>query len=120
PSTAQCSNLRPAAPMRPRPSTPSAPCSSGISQAISQPTGPPDARARCWRTGCRRRIMEVRRGIAVAPGVAIGPALVLGSEDFRIPQRFVRVDAIDIELARFRGAIEAAVAEIAGHEELAA
>jgi phosphotransferase system enzyme I (PtsI) len=52
--------------------------------------------------------------------VAIGPALVLGSEDFRIPQRFVRVDAIDIELARFRAALEAAVAEIAGHEELAA
>ena len=64
--------------------------------------------------------MEVRRGIAVAPGVAIGPALVLGSEDFRIPQRFVRVDAIDIELARFRAALEAAVAEIASHEELAA
>jgi phosphotransferase system enzyme I (PtsI) len=52
--------------------------------------------------------------------VAIGPALVLGSEDFRIPQRFVRVDAIDVELARFRTALEAAVAEIAGHEELAA
>jgi len=64
--------------------------------------------------------MEVRRGIAVAPGVAIGPALVLGSEDFRIPQRFVRVDAVDAELSRFRAALAAAVAEIAGHEELAA
>jgi phosphotransferase system enzyme I (PtsI) len=64
--------------------------------------------------------MEVRRGIAVAPGVAIGPALVLGSEDFRIPQRFVRVDAVDTELARFRAALAAAVAEISGHEALAA
>jgi phosphotransferase system enzyme I (PtsI) len=64
--------------------------------------------------------MEVRRGIAVAPGVAIGPALVLGSEDFRIPQRFVRIDAVDVELARFRAALAAAVAEIEGHEQLAA
>ncbi|MBS0260681.1 MAG: phosphoenolpyruvate--protein phosphotransferase, partial [Planctomycetes bacterium] len=64
--------------------------------------------------------MEVKRGIAVAPGVAIGPALVLGSEDFRIPQRFVRNDAIEVELGRFRGALGAAVSEISGHEELAA
>jgi phosphotransferase system enzyme I (PtsI) len=63
--------------------------------------------------------MEVRRGIAVAPGVAIGPALVLGSEDVRIPQRFVRADAIDTELARFHAALDAAVAEITGHEQLA-
>jgi phosphotransferase system enzyme I (PtsI) len=64
--------------------------------------------------------MEVRRGIAVAPGVAIGPALVLGSEDFRIPQRFVRIDAVDAELARFHAAVAAAVAEISSHEQLAA
>lgn len=64
--------------------------------------------------------MEVRRGIAVAPGVAIGPALVLGSEDFRIPQRFVRADAIETELTRFHAALDTAVAEITGHEELAA
>jgi phosphotransferase system enzyme I (PtsI) len=64
--------------------------------------------------------MEVRRGIAVAPGVAIGPALVLGSEDFRIPQRFIRADAVAIELARFQAALAAAVNEITGHEELAA
>src|SRR5437762_2513534 len=63
--------------------------------------------------------MERNRGIAVAPGVAIGPALVLGSEDFRIPQRFVRVDAVESEIARFRAALEAAVAEITGHEALA-
>src|SRR5215471_2203430 len=67
----------------------------------------------------QRSPMEVRRGIAVAPGVAIGPALVLGSEDFRIPQRLVRTDAVDAELARFRTALAAAIAEITGHEELA-
>jgi phosphotransferase system enzyme I (PtsI) len=64
--------------------------------------------------------MELHRGIAVAPGVAIGPALVLGSEDFRIPQRFVRVDAIESEIGRFHAALEAAVTEITGHEALAA
>ncbi|HTI50350.1 MAG TPA: phosphoenolpyruvate--protein phosphotransferase [Planctomycetaceae bacterium] len=63
--------------------------------------------------------MELNRGIAVAPGVAIGPALVLGSEDFRIPQRFVRVDAIDSEVGRFHAALDAAVSEITGHEALA-
>ena len=63
--------------------------------------------------------MELNRGIAVAPGVAIGPALVLGSENFRIPQRFVRVDAVDSEVARFHAALLAAVDEISGHEALA-
>src|SRR5262245_7992330 len=64
--------------------------------------------------------MELKRGIAVSPGVAIGPALVLGSEDFRIPRRFVQVDAVDTELARLHAALAASVAEIAGHEQLAA
>ncbi|MGQ0637508.1 MAG: phosphoenolpyruvate--protein phosphotransferase [Planctomycetaceae bacterium] len=64
--------------------------------------------------------MEQKRGIAVSPGVAIGPALVLGSENFRIPQRFVRVDAVDAEVSRFHSALAAAVAEISGHEALAA
>lgn len=63
--------------------------------------------------------MELNRGIAVAPGVAIGPALVLGSENFRIPQRFVRVDAVDAEVARFHAALVAAVEEISEHEALA-
>ncbi|MFN0050838.1 MAG: phosphoenolpyruvate--protein phosphotransferase, partial [Planctomycetales bacterium] len=63
--------------------------------------------------------MELKRGIAVAPGVAIGQAMVLGSEDFRIPQRSVRIDAIDSEVARFRAALEASIAEITDHEALA-
>jgi phosphotransferase system enzyme I (PtsI) len=63
--------------------------------------------------------MELNRGIAVAPGVAIGPALVLGSEHFRIPQRFVRVEAVEAEIGRFHAALVAAVEEISGHEALA-
>ena len=46
--------------------------------------------------------MLIKRGIAVSPGVAIGPALVLGSDSFRIPRRFVSIDAVDTELARLR------------------
>ncbi len=63
--------------------------------------------------------MLARRGIAVSPGVAIGSALVLGTEDFRIPQRFVSVDAVDTEVARFRVALDAACREIAENEKLA-
>lgn len=63
--------------------------------------------------------MLVRRGIAVAPGVVSGPALVLGSEDFRIPQKFVSVDAVDTEAARFHAALDAVCEEIAENEQLA-
>lgn len=63
--------------------------------------------------------MEVRRGIAVAPGVAIGSAFVLGAENFRIPQRFVKIDAIETELTRFRTAIAALCQEIELNEQLA-
>jgi len=48
-----------------------------------------------------------------------GPALVLGSEDFRIPQRFVSIDAIETEAARFHLALDAVCAEIAENEHLA-
>ncbi|MBI5758643.1 MAG: phosphoenolpyruvate--protein phosphotransferase [Planctomycetales bacterium] len=63
--------------------------------------------------------METRRGIAVAPGVAIGSAFVLGAENFRIPQRFVKVDVVETELARFRAAITAVCEEIEQNEKLA-
>lgn len=63
--------------------------------------------------------MLVKRGIAVSPGVAIGPALVLGTESFRIPQRFVSIDAVDTEIARFRTACEATCQEIELNETLA-
>lgn len=64
--------------------------------------------------------MEHKRGIAVSPGVAIGPALVLGTEEFRIPKRFVLVDAVDVELARFRQALTSVCDELASHERVAA
>jgi phosphoenolpyruvate-protein phosphotransferase (PTS system enzyme I) len=63
--------------------------------------------------------MLIKRGIAVSPGVAIGPALVLGAEMFRIPQRFVSVDAVDMEVARFRTALEGTCQEIELNEKLA-
>jgi len=63
--------------------------------------------------------MQVRRGIAVAPGVVTGPALVLGTEDFRIPQRFVAVAAVEVEVARFHAALDAVCQEISENEELA-
>ncbi|MGB8854491.1 MAG: phosphoenolpyruvate--protein phosphotransferase [Pirellulales bacterium] len=45
------------------------------------------------------------QGIAVSPGVTIGEALVLDSEGFRIPRRFVERSAVDTELARLSHAI---------------
>jgi phosphoenolpyruvate-protein phosphotransferase (PTS system enzyme I) len=63
--------------------------------------------------------MLQRRGIAVSPGVVSGPALVLGTEDFRIPQVFVSVDAVDTEVARFRQAVELVCDEISLNEQLA-
>lgn len=64
--------------------------------------------------------MLYKRGIAVSPGVAIGPALVLGSEAFRIPQRFVSIDAVESEIARFRTALATTCREIEHSEKLAA
>jgi phosphotransferase system enzyme I (PtsI) len=55
--------------------------------------------------------MEIKRGIAVSPGVAIGPALVLDTESFRMPQRFVSGNQLAEETGRLRGALEAAAAE---------
>jgi phosphotransferase system enzyme I (PtsI) len=51
--------------------------------------------------------------------VAFAPALVLGSEDFRIPHRFVSVDAVETEIGRFRAAFEAVCSEISENEKLA-
>jgi phosphotransferase system enzyme I (PtsI) len=64
--------------------------------------------------------MFVKRGIAVSPGVAIGPALVLGADTFRIPERFVSVDAVDAELGRLTEALAGACREIENNEKLAA
>ena len=60
-----------------------------------------------------------RNGIGVSPGVAIGEALVVGSEDFRIPQRFISRKQIQQELERFRQALQHVLEEIAENERLA-
>jgi phosphotransferase system enzyme I (PtsI) len=55
--------------------------------------------------------MEIKRGTAVSPGVAIGPALVLDTEWFRIPQRFVQDNQLEDEIQRLQLALGAAAAE---------
>jgi phosphotransferase system enzyme I (PtsI) len=55
--------------------------------------------------------MEIKRGIAVSPGVAIGPALVLDTEWFRIPQRFVEPAGVVGEIQRLDHALAAAARE---------
>ena len=49
--------------------------------------------------------MEIKRGIAVSAGIAIGAALVLDTESFRIPQRYVETDGLANEVNRLRQAI---------------
>ena len=61
--------------------------------------------------------MQKLQGIAVSPGVSIGEALVMDTEGFRIPRRFVARDAVIDELERLDKAIAAAAAEIAHHRE---
>jgi len=61
--------------------------------------------------------MKKLKGIAVSPGVAIGEALVMDTEGFRIPRRFVARDAVVDELERLEKAIAAAASEIAQHRD---
>ncbi len=62
--------------------------------------------------------MKVFSGIAVSPGVVAGPAMVLGSENFRIPRKFVSRDAVDAELQRFHVALDLVCKDIKGNEQL--
>lgn len=62
--------------------------------------------------------MQVRSGIAVSPGVVVGPALVLGSENFRIPNKFVSRDAVEVELVRFQTVLDHVCRDIEEHEIL--
>jgi phosphoenolpyruvate-protein phosphotransferase (PTS system enzyme I) len=64
--------------------------------------------------------MQRLQGIAVSPGVAIGEALVMDTEGFRIPRRFVARDAVDNELERLQKAVDAAAAEIQVNRETVA
>ena len=58
------------------------------------------------------RPMLKLQGIAVSPGVTIGEALVLDSEGFRIPRRFVARSAVDTELERLATAVAETSREI--------
>jgi phosphotransferase system enzyme I (PtsI) len=61
--------------------------------------------------------MQKLQGIGVSPGVAIGEALVMDTEGFRIPRRFVARDAVDEELERLNRAVAAACDEITHHRD---
>jgi len=62
--------------------------------------------------------MQKLQGIAVSPGVAIAESLVMDTEGFRIPRRFVSRDAVEDEMERLDKGIAAAAAEIARHRDL--
>jgi len=61
--------------------------------------------------------MQKLQGIPVSPGVAIGEALVMDSEGFRIPRRFVDRDAVDAEIDRLDEAIAASSEEISRNRD---
>jgi phosphotransferase system enzyme I (PtsI) len=61
--------------------------------------------------------MEIKRGIPVSPGVAIGPAMVLDTEWFRIPQRFVEGDRLAEEIQRLQLALAAAAQEARDNQQ---
>ena len=63
--------------------------------------------------------MLTRTGIAVSPGVAISPAMLFGSQGFRIPQRFVSVDAVDSEVSRFHASVETVSYALGENERVA-
>lgn len=56
--------------------------------------------------------MEILKGIAVSPGFAIGEAFILGSEESVIPRRFISVEEIESEFARFHAAVVKAKSDI--------
>jgi phosphotransferase system enzyme I (PtsI) len=55
--------------------------------------------------------MEIKRGTPVSPGVTIGPALVLDTEAYRIPQRFIAKERLDEEVKRLQIALAGAAKE---------
>jgi phosphotransferase system enzyme I (PtsI) len=61
--------------------------------------------------------MEIKRGIAVSAGVAIGPALVLDTEWFRLPQRYIDPQRSEEEVDRLRQALAAATREARDNQE---
>jgi phosphoenolpyruvate-protein phosphotransferase (PTS system enzyme I) len=61
--------------------------------------------------------MKKLQGIAVSPGVAIGEAMVVDTEGFRIPRRFVARDSVEFEVERLAQAIEATCEEISRNRD---
>ncbi|HRX79970.1 MAG TPA: phosphoenolpyruvate-utilizing N-terminal domain-containing protein, partial [Pirellulaceae bacterium] len=61
--------------------------------------------------------MRTLQGIAVSPGVAIGEALIVDTEGFRIPRRFVMRDAVEDELQRLNKAIDAVADQISRNRD---
>jgi phosphotransferase system enzyme I (PtsI) len=61
--------------------------------------------------------MEIKRGTPVSPGITIGPALVLDTEWYRIPQRFVSVDQLESECHRLKEALAEAARESAANQQ---
>jgi phosphoenolpyruvate-protein phosphotransferase (PTS system enzyme I) len=61
--------------------------------------------------------MEIKRGIAVSPGVAFGPALILDTEWYRIPQRFIEPEQREAEVVRLQQAMHEAARETLIHQE---
>ena len=49
--------------------------------------------------------MEIKKGIGVSPGVAISQAIVLDAEEYRIPERHVRPEALGEEITRLDEAL---------------
>src|SRR6266851_2145539 len=82
------------------------------------PARPPEFLLSIQAQACSGGSMESKRGIPVSPGVAIGPALVLDTEGFRIPQRFIDLNEADEEVERLHDAL-AAAAEFARHNQQA-
>ena len=56
--------------------------------------------------------MKTKKGIGVSPGVAIAPAVVLGAEQFDVPERHVAADKTQAELTRLRKACAVSRKEI--------
>lgn len=62
--------------------------------------------------------MQLRNGIPVSPGAVVGPALVLGSDDVRIPNKYVSKDVVDSEQDRFHLALDQVSQDIEESEML--
>ena len=61
--------------------------------------------------------MEICKGIPVAPGIAMAEAMVLDTEDYRIPTRYVESDQVPHELELLPRAISASVDELKQQRE---